>query len=212
MSLEDRCILAIISHDSRITSGQPEERLLYTLLECNGLKTVFEIATSQTKWKTRFDSQKIVVSIGRHAVRKLEQKLRMPRGAKICSYYYYDSLHKIDCLNLSHMNQHTLNLYSSFIREQNHLFFLHSLSREDRLCGASQVSCHNVHIKLALLRPQAPSQRAANLFQEGAPMTEVCYRLNRIVRKFASRTTYSIQTSGSLAHHSFGTGHSNPYI
>lgn len=74
-----------------------------------------------------------------------------------------------------------------------------------------QISCHNVHIKLAILRPQAPSQRAANLFQEGAPMTEVCYRLNRIVRKFASRTNYSIQTSGSLAHHSFSTEHSNPY-
>lgn len=44
---------------------------------------------------------------------------------------------------------------------------------------AAELPCQNVHIKLALLRPQAPIQRASNLRKEGATMPEACYLMNR---------------------------------
>lgn len=40
-------------------------------------------------------------------------------------------------------------------------------------------SCQYVFNELALSHPEAPSQRASNLFEEGAPIHTICYLLIR---------------------------------
>ena len=67
-----------------------------------------------------------------------------------------------------------------------------------------RIACQNVHNKLALLRPQAPIQRAPNLRKEGATMPEADYPMNRSPPGNAPRqfpnTSVRTMTSPSLIH------------